>query len=180
MAKNITVANLIFMIGGLFTILFSLFGFVGIGDLSYSAWTTEFGLFPLAVIPAILGLAAVVVGVLELLGTVKLPPHVLTFNWKQIKVTWGIAATAIMLGYLVMDKSGLSLKFGAWLMFLGSVAMAVGSIMDILGKGANTLNIPGGQAAPGAGHGAPPPPPPPPPPYGTSTPPPPPPPPPGY
>ena len=85
------------------------------------------------------------IGVLELLGTVKLPPQVLTFNWKQIKVTWGIAAAAIMLGYLIMDKSGASLKFGAWFMLLGSLAMAAGSIMGILGLGANTVAMPGGQ-----------------------------------
>jgi len=37
MGKNITVANLVFAIGGLFTLLFSLFAFVGIGGTSWGA-----------------------------------------------------------------------------------------------------------------------------------------------
>ncbi len=178
MGKNITVANLIFAIGGLVTILFSFFGFVGGGGESRSAWSSDvFGLFPVATIPAILGLAALVLGILELIGTVKLPPQVLTFDWKQIKVTWGIVATVMMLAYLITDKGNASLKVGAWFMLLGSIAMAVGSIMGILGLGANTVAMPGGQ--PGTGQpGAAPPPPPPPPHQGDSTPPPPPPPPP--
>jgi hypothetical protein len=174
MGKKVTVANLIFTVGGLVTILFSFFKFIGFGDFGKSAWGE--GNFPLATIPAVLGLAALVIGVLDILGTVKLPAQVLTFNWNQIKFTWGIVAAVIMLAFLVLDKGGGSLKFGGIMMLLGSLAMAVGATMNLLGLGANTVNLPNVGTQPGAG-GTPPSAPPPPP-YGGGTPPPPPPPPP--
>lgn len=181
MGKKVTVANLIFTVGGLVTILFSFFKFIGNDFSDASAWGE--GVFPLGTIVAILGLAALVVGALEISGAVKLPAQVLTFNWNQIKVTWGITATAIMLAYLIVEKGpDTGLKIGGIFMLLGSIAMAVGSIMNILGLGANTVNLPNVGNQPGGG--TPPPPPyggggtPPPPPYGGgSTPPPPPPPP---
>lgn len=177
MGKKVTVANLIFTVGGLVTILFSFFGFVGAGGESRNAWSNDFfGLFPVTTIIAILGLAALVVGVLEILGTVKLPAQVLTFNWSQIKFTWGIVAAAFMLAFLITEKGGLDFKFGGIMMLLGSLAMAVGATMNLLGLGANTVNLPNVGTQPGAG-GTPPSAPPPPP-YGGSTPPPPPPPPP--
>jgi hypothetical protein len=143
MKKQISVANLVMLIGGAITFLFSFFDFIGSGDVSTSAWGS--GLFPLATIPAILGGAMVVVCVLEQVGT-KLPDQILTFNWKQILVTWGITSLVIMVAYLVLDKSPLSFKFGGILMLLGSIAMAVGSILAILGKGTNMLSLPGGSS----------------------------------
>jgi hypothetical protein len=174
MGKKVTVANLIFTVGGLVTILFSFFKFLGVDDFGNSAWGE--GNFPLATIPAVLGLAALVVGVLDILGTVKLPAQVLTFNWNQIKFTWGVVAAVIMLAFLIIDKGPSSLKFGGIMMLLGSLAMAVGATMNLLGLGANTVNLPNVGSQPGAG-GTPPAAPPPPP-YGSSSPPPPPPPPP--
>jgi hypothetical protein len=175
MGKKVTVANLIFTVGGLVTILFSFFKFIGNDFADASAWGD--GVLPLGTIPAILGLAALVVGVLDILGTVKLPAQVLTFNWNQIKFTWGVVAAVIMLAYLIVDKGpDTGLKFGGIMMLLGSLAMAVGATMNLLGLGANTVNLPNVGSQPGAG-GTPPAAPPPPP-YGSSTPPPPPPPPP--
>jgi hypothetical protein len=174
MGKKVTVANLIFTVGGLVTILFSFFKFIGFGDFGNSAWGE--GNFPLATIPAVLGLAALVIGILDILGTVKLPAQVLTFNWNQIKFTWGVVAAVIMLAFLIVDKGSGSLKFGGIMMLLGSLAMAVGATMNLLGLGANTVNLPNVGTQPGAG-GTPPSAPPPPP-YGGGTPPPPPPPPP--
>jgi hypothetical protein len=143
MKKQISVANLVMLIGGAITFLFSFFDFIGSGDIGTSAWGS--GLFPLATIPAILGGAMVVICVLEQVGT-KLPDEILTFNWKQILVTWGITSLAIMVAYLVLDKSPLSFKFCVILMLLGSIAMAVGSILAILGKGDNLLSLPGGSS----------------------------------
>ncbi len=153
MKKQISVANLVMLIGGAITFLFSFFDFIGSGSFGQSAWGS--GLFPLATIPAILGVAMVVVCVLEQVGT-KLPEHVLTFNWKQILFTWGVTAFTIMLAYLILDKSSLSLKFGGIVMLLGSIAMVVGATLSLVGKGSNMLAMPGG----GSGTPTPPPPPP--------------------
>jgi hypothetical protein len=156
MKKQISVANLVMLVGGTVTFLFSFFDFFGVGGFATSAWGS--GLFPLATIPAILGGAMLVVCVLEQVGT-KLPDQVLTFNWKQILATWGITSLAIMLAFLIVDKNGQSLKFGGILMLLGSIAMAVGSLLALLGKGTNLLAMPGG----GSTTPTPPPPPAPPP-----------------
>jgi hypothetical protein len=164
MNRQISVANLVMVIGGAVTFLFSFFDFIGSGSIGTSAWGT--GLFPVATIPAILGAAMVVICVLEQVGT-KLPEPVLTFNWRQILFTWGVVAFTIMLAFLILDKTGRSLEFGGILMLLGSIAMLVGSVMDLLGMANRPLTFPGGSPT------SPPPPPPPPPP---TTPPPPPPP----
>src|SRR4051794_26152109 len=162
MKRQISVANLVMLIGGVITVVFSFFDFEGYSSFSESAWGS--GFFPLATIPAILGLAMTVVCIMELVGT-KLPAEVLTFNWRQIKFTWGVTAFAIMLAYLIVDKGPASLKFGGILMLLGTIAMAAGSTMAILGKGTELVNLGGGSTTPepGAAPSAPPPPPPPPP-----------------
>ncbi len=167
MKKQITVANLVMLVGGAVTFLFSFLNFYKFGNDGRSAWSGDL-LFPETAIPAILGLAMAVVAVLGLAG-VKLPDHVLTFNWKQINVTWGIAAAGIMLGWLFTGQSGTDKGIGLIFMLIGSLAMAAGSIMAILGMGTNAVNLPsGGSAAPTSstpppppGAGTPPPPPPP-------------------
>jgi hypothetical protein len=165
MKRQISVANLVMLIGGVVTLLFSFLKFIGADGFGNSAWGS--GNFPLATIPAILGLAMIVVCVLELVGT-KLPGDVLTFNWRQIQFTWGATAFAIMLAYLVLDKGGASLKIGGIFMLIGTIAMAAGATMAILGKGTDLVNLPEfGSNNPGSTGGstppsAPPPPPPPP------------------
>lgn len=170
MKKQITVANLVMLAGGAVTFLFSFLNFYKFGNDGRSAWSGDL-LFPESAIPAILGLAMAVVAVLGLAG-VKLPDEVLTFNWKQINVTWGITAAALMLGWLFTGLSGSDKGIGLILMLIGSLAMAAGSIMAILGMGTNAVNLPSGNSntSKNEGSSAPPPPPP-----GAGTPPPPPP-----
>ncbi len=153
MKRQITVADAIFGGGSLLTFLFSFFDFYGAGSYGVSAWAS--GVFPLGTIPAILGLLGVIVVVLDLTGAAKLPDQVLTLNWRQIRLTWGITAATIMLGWLILDKSSASLKIGGWVMLIGSLLMAAGSVMAVLGKGTEMVNL--GKAS---GPVAPPPPPP--------------------
>ena len=139
MKRQITVADAIFGGGSLLAFLFSFFDFLGAGKYGSSAWAS--GVFPLGTIPAILGLLGVVVVVLDLTGAAKLPDQVLTLNWRQIRLTWGITAAAIMLAWLIVDKSSASLKIGGWVMLIGSLLMAAGSVMAILGKGTEVVNL---------------------------------------
>jgi hypothetical protein len=152
MKKQISVANLVMLAGAVVAFIFSFLAFYKSGDVSRSAWSGDAFAFATTV-PAILALALAVVIVLELAG-VDLPAEVLTFNWSQIKATWGIAAVGIMLSWLTVDSGGADKGIGFWLMFLGSIAMAVGAIMALLGKG---TEIVGGGSSSSA---APPPPPP--------------------
>ena len=81
MKKQISVADLVMLIGGVVTFLFSFLSFYKFGGDGRNAWST--GFFPVATLLALMGLAMAVVAVLDLFG-VKLPSQVLTFNWKQI------------------------------------------------------------------------------------------------
>jgi hypothetical protein len=146
--RQITVADAIFGGGSLLTFLFSFFDFIGAGSYGVSAWAS--GVFPLGTIPAVLGLLGIIVVVLDLTGAAKLPDQVLTLNWRQIRLTWGITAAAIMIAYLIVDKSSANLKFGGWVMLIGSLLMAAGSVMAVLGKGTEMVNLgkPSGPATP--------------------------------
>ena len=159
MKKHIAVANLVMVIGGAMTFMFSFFSFWGVGSFRVSAWGN--GTFPLASLPAILGLAMVIVGMTEQAG-IQLPEPVLSFSWRQIRFTWATVAAGIMLCYLVMDKGGGALKLGGLVMLLGALAMAVGSFMEMLGKGTNLVSIPGVRSSGVRAAPLPPPPPPPP------------------
>jgi hypothetical protein len=172
MKKTISLANLILVVGALITLLFSLFRFGGAGQLKYSAWSTD-GLAFLSTIPAILAIATIVWTVLELTG-MKLPAQVLTFSGTQLKATWAISSLGVMAGFLTTD---LDKRFGFWMMLLGTIAMTVGAVLGLLGKGTDEVDL--GQLAqratnqtpsaptppppPSAGGATPPPPPPPPP-----------------
>lgn len=172
MKKQITVASLVMLAGGAVTFLFSFLAFTKFGSFSASAWSSQ-GFFPIATIPALLGLAMAVVAVLNLVGT-KLPDQILTFNWKQINATWGIAAAGMMIAWLIADFGGGDKGLGLIFMLIGSLAMAAGSVMDLLGMGNKMVSMPQGSApgsVPPPGGMTPPPPPP-----GGSVPPPPPPP----
>ncbi len=141
MKSKITVADLVMGAGGLIAFLFSFLAFYKRGDFSVSAWDGDAGAFATTV-PAILGLVMVVWIGLELAG-VKLPEQVLTFNPAQLKGTWGIAAFGIMLSWISADFGGADKGVGFWLMFVGSLAMMVGAVMGLLGKGTETVDIPG-------------------------------------
>lgn len=157
MKRQITVANLIMGIGGIITFLFSFFNFFSDGGFEFNAWDTDAFAFATTV-PAILGLAMVVWVVLELAG-VGLPQQVLTYTAPQMKGTWGIGAAGIMLSWISTDAEK---GIGFWFMFLGSLAMAVGAVMGLLGKGTDLVDIPGGGSASASGTSDAPPPPPPP------------------
>jgi hypothetical protein len=166
MKRQPTVADIVMVIGGVVTFIFSFLDFFE-GE---NAWAT--GLFPVTTIIAALGLAMALFVLLELLAGFKLPDF-LTFNYKQMYVTWGLTAGVFMLAWLILD--GPDKKAGLYLMLIGSLAMAVGSILNVLGLATQAVNMPSGTAAAGPGApGRPVAPPPPPGPGGTAPPPPPP------
>ncbi len=168
MKRQPTVAEIVMVAGGVVTFLFSFLHFIG----DTNAWGS--GLFPITTLIAVVGLAMAVFVLLEWFADFRLPTF-LTFTYKQIYVTWGIFCGGLMLCYLVTDKGSLDTGAGLYLMLIGSLAMAVGSILNILGIATQTLSVPTGTSASGS---TPPPPPPPPASGGTpATPPPPPPPP---
>lgn len=150
MKPKISVANLIMLVGGLLTFIFSFLDFYKVGPFGANAWDTDAGAF-VTTIPAILAIAMIVWCVLEVIGT-KLPAQVLTFNADQLKATWGIASGGMMLGWVT---TGGDWGVGFWLMFVGSLAMAAGGVMGVLKLGSQVIDLAGGASSP-----MPPPPPP--------------------
>ena len=140
MKRQISVADLLFGAGGILAFLFSFFTFISYRGTGDSAWGS--GNFPIATIPAVLALFAELLVIFDLFGVkVKLPDKILTLTWPQIRMTWGVTAAVLMLGFLILDKHGSHLTFPAWVMLIGSLAMATGSIMTVLGKGRDTINL---------------------------------------
>ena len=155
MKRQPTVVEIVMFAGGVVTFIFSFLHFVD----DVNAWSSDaFGLFPITALISLVGLAMAVFVALELFAGFHLGTF-LTFNQKQIYVTWGIFSGGLMLCYLIMDKHGVDTGVGLWLMLIGSLAMAVGSILNVLGIATQPVNLPDAidRGAPAV---APPPPPP--------------------
>jgi hypothetical protein len=125
MKRQPTVADIVMFAGGAVTFLFSFLHFID----DTNAWGT--GLFPVATLIALLGLAMAVFVALDVLIGFRLPIF-LTFSYKQMYVTWGITAAGFMLCFLIQDKGGADTGAGLYLMLIGSLAMAVGSVLNVL------------------------------------------------
>jgi hypothetical protein len=146
----------IMMGGGIVTLLFSFLAFYKFGSVSRSAWGS--GLFPIATYVALFGLIIGGSTALRIFAGTKLPEPLVGFTWKQIRLALAIFAGLLMLGYLIVDKGGLSFGIGFWVMFLGTIALVVGTVMETIGFDPQAAKG-GGGAAPGASPPAPPPPP---------------------
>lgn len=157
MKRTITIADLIMGVGGLVAFIFSFLAFFDLDPgPSFNAWDGDAGAFATTV-PAVLGLVMAIWVGLELAG-VSLPKQILTYNSAQVKGTWGIAAFGIMLSWISADFGGADKGAGFWLMFIGSLAMAVGAVMGLLGMGTETVDLPVGGDEDGPGSMPPPPP----------------------
>ncbi len=133
MKRQPTIAEIIMLAGGAITFLFSFFNFIGDGDEGRNAWSSDvFALFPNTAVIALFGLATVVVILVMWLLNPTLP-KILTFDWKQILFAWGATSALFMLCYLITEKNGANFKIGGIFMLLGSLAMAVGATLNLLG-----------------------------------------------
>ena len=163
MKRQPTVADILMFAGGVITFIFSFLDFFE----DTNAWAS--GLFPVTTIIAVLGLAMAVFVALDVLADFQLPTFI-TFTYKQMYVTWGVVAAVFMLAWLIIDSA--DKKAGLYLMLIGSLAMAVGAVLNIKGLATQAVNVPKSGAASAPRPSAPAVPPPPPPPPGAVAPPP--------
>lgn len=133
--KNLTLARLLIGGGGAIAFIFSFLDFAAERGFGINAWDTDAWAFA-STVPAILGLVAAIWVGLEI-AEVKLPDDVLTFNAAQLKATWGISAAGIMLSWFSTNDSK---AIGYWLMLIGSLAMAAGAVISLLGIGNDPLS----------------------------------------
>lgn len=132
--NNLKPSQIAILAGGAVTLLFSFFAFVsfdGFGDdVTYSAWSFDANLFPLATWPAIFG--AIVAGgaAASIFGNVKLPNDVLGFTWNQVCFILSFAALTVMIGFMFFNENK---GIGFWFMLLGTLAYSAGAVMELLG-----------------------------------------------
>lgn len=128
----------VLMASGAVMLVFSFFNFVKVsglgGSKAFSAWSGD-AFFPLSWWPVLFGVAVAVLVALTVFADVSLPNEVLTLTWKQIYFVLAFASFFILLGFLLVDVSGLFDKgIGFWLMFIASIGLVVGSVMELQDK----------------------------------------------
>lgn len=134
MNSTLKPSQIAMLAGGAVTLLFSFFAFISVDgfgdDVTFSAWSTDANLFPLATWPALFGLVIAGATAAALFGNVKLPDNILGFSWAQWTFILSFASMVIMVGWLFANENK---GFGYWLMLLGTLAYTAGSVMELLG-----------------------------------------------
>ena len=128
-ARKLGPAATVIVVAGAVMLVGSFLGFFTFGSLSWSAWSSR-GYFPLATLPALLGVIMALQVVLTTFTDVSLPAEVLGFDWTQIHLVLGIQAALLMLCFLVLNHGVLGFGIGFWLMLLAAIALAVGAVMQ--------------------------------------------------
>lgn len=110
-----------------------------------SAWSGD-GFAPLSTWPALIGLAVAGIVAATAFAKVKLPENLLGFSVAQALAGLAAAGFLILFGFLISGNEGASWGIGFWLMFLGSIALLAGTVMQLLGI---EPGKPAGSAGPG-------------------------------
>jgi hypothetical protein len=105
-----------------------------IGDGKFSVWKTDFR-FPLSTWPAVLAGVVLVLGGLAATGK-SLPDQILGFSPGQLMAGLSVSAALMMVFHLIGGtEDEMSWGIGFWFMLLGSVGMAVGTMMELQAEG---------------------------------------------
>lgn len=137
MKRKPTVAETVLFVSGAVMLLFSVFDFWGVGSYGKNAWS---GSFPLTTYASLFGGAIAVIVALRIFVGTNLPEPILGFTWNQLFFMASAFSLLLMFGFLVGGDMP-DLKFGGIMNFLGSIGLVVGSVMTLLGKGTESVNI---------------------------------------
>jgi hypothetical protein len=154
-----TPADMVILGAGVVILIASFLPVLG-GDESRSAWGSV--LFPLYVIPVLLGVIMAGQTALALFTSASVPGGILGIEWRRLGLILGGFAALVMICFLIGD-AGFNVgdspdkKVGFWLELLAALGLAAGAFMRL--QETNRPAAPAAQAA----SGNPPPPPPPPP-----------------
>ncbi len=96
-----------------------------------SANALDDGLFPVALIPLLMGLFAAGHLALTKFANVNLPQRVLGYTWEQLYLNAGFTATLYMTLSLITDSGfgGVDKSIGFYLSWLGSIGLGVGAFL---------------------------------------------------
>lgn len=138
------------MAAGVLMLIFSFLAFykigdedTGIGDLSWSGWSTAVNLFPITTVAALLvALLAAQVAIARF-ANVDMPERIFGYSWADLRVLVGAIATIVMLSYALRSFSdatdGIGKGIGLWICLLSAAGFLVGSIMERNAAGADAL-----------------------------------------
>jgi hypothetical protein len=158
--QNPRPSELIIMISGVALFIFSFLTWIEISDrgesVGWNAWGggdgADFfsypGLFPIASISALLGLAAAVVIALRLFANVNLPERVVGFTWNQVHLVIAVFCALVTLSWVILDKSfgddaggaDVGAGIGLWLSVIAAIGLVVGAVMLTKDDGAPAGN----------------------------------------
>lgn len=157
MGNSVRPAQVINMVAGVAMFFFSFMAFFTVGDSGLSSASTNVwqkGLFPLASFVPILGGAVTVLTAIVAFGNPRPPRRILTLDPKQQALLLAFAAAVIMLGYLIMDVEA-DRGIGFWFLFLGSIGLIVGTVMDVVDAGSPSRATPHSGYPPATPYGGP-------------------------
>lgn len=144
-----TPAAIVAAAAGTIMVLGSAFAWITIDvlDASYTAWTTDFGFFPVATFVPLAGLVtAAVVGARFLLGD-RFPGDPAAVAYGQLALA--VAALLLALGYLFMEREGAELGAGYWLNLFGAMGLLTAAVLELLARRSAGPRPPAGFGAPG-------------------------------
>jgi hypothetical protein len=124
--KQPTPGEITIMAAGAVMLIASFLNFVSFGSIGRSAWGG--GLFPIATLMVIYGVIMAAHIALTTFAKVNLPDRVAGFTWEQVHLVLGVFTLVMAIGWLATDL-GLHKAIGFWLIFLSSIALAVGAVM---------------------------------------------------
>jgi hypothetical protein len=132
--------QIVLMASGVLMLIFSFFNFYdidlgGFGSKTAKVWSSDGG-FPLSWWPVLFGVAIAVLVALTVFANISLPSDILGFTWKQIYFILAFTSFFILLGFALADSSGKGI--GLWLMFIASIGLIVGAVMELLDKSTTT------------------------------------------
>jgi len=135
--RSPTPAEIVIMASGAVALIFSFFDyyhFDSFGDSGgFSAWSSA--LFPLATYIAFIGVIMGVGVALRVFAGTKMPDQIVGFTTVQLHLVLSAFAVLISIGFLIIDNPGLGVGF--WLMFIASIGLLVGSILEMKQKPAS-------------------------------------------
>ena len=91
-------------------------------------WST--GLFPLALLPYLFGIATAVLAAIQLTKVVMAPTAPGGFTWWQLQVVAAANAVLLFMAYLFVSRPGVKLGAGFWLGIVGSILLMVGTVVQ--------------------------------------------------
>jgi hypothetical protein len=129
--RSPTPAEIVIMASGAVALIFSFFDYYHFdsfdGSAGFSAWSS--GLFPLATYIAFIGVIMGVGVALTVFAGTQMPAQVVGFTIVQLHLALSFFAVLLSVGFLIVDNPGLGIGF--WLMFIASIGLFVGSILEM-------------------------------------------------